>query len=49
MLGLRLGRNSRCVVTTTPRPIRIIRVLLLREGKDVAGTCGSTYENRGTT
>jgi predicted phage terminase large subunit-like protein len=44
--GLRLGKDPRCVVTTTPRPIKIIRDLLGREGDNVAVTRGSTYENR---
>jgi phage terminase large subunit-like protein len=45
--GLRLGRNPRCVVAaTTPRPAKLIRELLAREGRDVAVTRGSTYENR---
>jgi phage terminase large subunit-like protein len=46
MLGLRLGRAPRVVVATTPRPTRLIRELLSREGKDVIVTRGSTYENR---
>ena len=36
MFGLRLGKNPRCVVTTTPRPIKLLRDLLKREGQDVA-------------
>src|SRR5215831_2162872 len=44
--GLRLGRNPRCLVATTPRPTRLIRELLAREGQDVVVTRGSTYENR---
>ena len=44
--GLRLGRNPRCLVATTPRPTRLIRELLAREGRDVVVTRGSTYENR---
>jgi phage terminase large subunit-like protein len=44
--GLRLGRNPRCLVATTPRPTRLIRELLAREGRDVIVTRGSTYENR---
>src|SRR6516162_5179115 len=44
--GLRLGRNPRCLVATTPRPTKLIRDLLAREGRDVAVTRGSTYENR---
>src|SRR5690348_1211148 len=44
--GLRLGRHPRCLVATTPRPTRLIRELLAREGRDVVVTRGSTYENR---
>jgi len=44
--GLRLGHNPRCLVATTPRPIKLIRELLAREGHDVVVTRGSTYENR---
>src|SRR5690242_21737590 len=43
MLGLRLGDDPRCVVTTTPKPVPLIRRLL--EDKGVAVTRGSTYEN----
>ncbi len=44
MFGLRLGKNPQCVVTTTPKPIEILRELLARG--DVRVTRGSTYENR---
>jgi phage terminase large subunit-like protein len=44
--GLRLGRNPRCLVATTPRPTKLIHELLAREGRDVVVTRGSTYENR---
>jgi len=44
--GLRLGRNPRCLVATTPRPTKLIRQLLAREGHDIVVTRGSTYENR---
>jgi phage terminase large subunit-like protein len=44
--GLRLGRNPRCLVATTPRPTKLIRELLAREGREVVVTRGSTYENR---
>jgi phage terminase large subunit-like protein len=44
--GLRLGRNPRCLVATTPRPTKLLRELLAREGSDVVVTRGSTYENR---
>jgi predicted phage terminase large subunit-like protein len=44
MLGLRLGSDPRCVVTTTPKPIRLLRQLLGDSG--VVVTRGSTWENR---
>src|SRR5215468_9492535 len=44
--GLRLGRHPRCLVATTPRPTKLIRELLAREGRGVTVTRGSTYENR---
>jgi predicted phage terminase large subunit-like protein len=44
MLGLRIGERPRGVVTTTPKPIDIVKDLLQRS--DVAVTRGSTYENR---
>lgn len=43
MFGLRLGAHPRWLVTTTPRPIKLLRELLARE--DVVVTRGSTYEN----
>ena len=43
MLGLRLGADPRCVVTTTPKPVKLLREL--RERKNVAITSGSSYEN----
>jgi phage terminase large subunit-like protein len=42
--GLRLGR-PRWLVTTTPRPIKLIQELLAREGQDVIVTRGSTFDN----
>lgn len=42
-LGLRLGDNPQVVVTTTPRPIPIIRRLLA--DPHVVTTRGTTYEN----
>ena len=41
--ALRLGSAPRCVVTTTPRPIPLLRELKGRA--DVQVTTGSTYEN----
>jgi phage terminase large subunit-like protein len=43
--GLRLGDNPRQIVTTTPRPIPIIRDFLTREGRDVHVTRGRTQDN----
>jgi phage terminase large subunit-like protein len=45
MLGLRLGKNPRVCVTTTPKPTRLIRDLVKRAGTDVALTRGTTSEN----
>jgi phage terminase large subunit-like protein len=45
MLGLRLGRRPRAVVTTTPRPTHLIRMLLA--DPLVVVTRGRTAENRG--
>ena len=48
--GLRLGKNPRCVVTTTPKPTPLIQTLvkLARDPiNKVIITTGSTYENRG--
>ncbi len=44
MLGLRLGDDPRCVITTTPKPIQLLRELL--DDPTTAVTRGSTYENR---
>ncbi len=44
-LCLRHGDMPQAVVTTTPRPKLVLRELLKREGKDVAVTRGSTYDN----
>lgn len=44
MFGLRLGADPKVVVTTTPRPIRLIRELLADPTCVV--TRGSTYDNR---
>ncbi len=44
MFGLRLGSNPRAVVTTTPRPLPLIKTLLADTKTHV--TRGSTYDNR---
>ena len=43
-LGLRIGR-PRCVVTTTPKPVKLIRDLLARQERDVIVTRGRTLDN----
>ena len=45
MLGLRLGKRPRCIVTTTPRPVPLLRTLLARAGKDVVISRGKTRDN----
>jgi predicted phage terminase large subunit-like protein len=44
MLGLRLGRDPRAIVTTTPKPSRLIRELVKNPTTSI--TRGSTYDNR---
>ena len=44
MLGLRLGDDPRSVVTTTPKPTRLVRRLLA--DRRVTVTRGSTFDNR---
>lgn len=52
MFGFRLGKNPQGVLTTTPRPVKLVRELLAKErsAKNPSGsvvvTRGSTYENR---
>jgi phage terminase large subunit-like protein len=46
MFGLRLGRCPRWIATTTPKPLKLLKSLVAREGRDVVVTRGSTYENR---
>ncbi len=43
MFGLRLGNNPQCVITTTPKPTKLIKELVVRD--DVHVTSGSTFEN----
>lgn len=43
MFGLRLGDNPQCVITTTPKPTKLIKELVVRD--DVHVTSGSTFEN----
>jgi predicted phage terminase large subunit-like protein len=46
MFGLRLGRDPRALITTTPRPLKCFKELLARDGQDVAVTRSSSYANR---
>lgn len=43
MFGLRLGDNPRVIVTTTPRPIKLLKEIVLRS--DTAITKGTTMDN----
>jgi hypothetical protein len=45
--GVRLGAQTRTVITTTPKPKDLIVELLGREGDDVVVTRASTYANLG--
>ncbi len=42
---LRLGPHPRWLATTTPRPIKLIKDLLARQGSGIVVTRGSTFEN----
>jgi phage terminase large subunit-like protein len=43
--GLRLGEKPRVVITTTPRPVPLVRTLANRQDGSVAITRGSTFDN----
>lgn len=43
--GLRLGDNPQAVLTTTPKPTKLIKEMIADKGTRL--TVGSTYENRG--
>jgi phage terminase large subunit-like protein len=43
MLGLRLGQVPRCLVTTTPKRVKLVRQVM--ERRTTVVTNGSTYEN----
>jgi len=46
LLGLRLGKDPRIAVTTTPRAVPIVqRLMNAKEGNSVVITRGSTYDN----
>lgn len=46
MFGLRLGDKPKCVIATTPRPVKVLKDLLAREGRDVVVSRASSYDNR---
>jgi len=43
LMGLRIGENPRCVATTTPRPLSVIREIIA--DKFTVVTRGTTYDN----
>jgi phage terminase large subunit-like protein len=43
--GMRLGKRPRTMITTTPRPIRILKEFVGRAGGDVVITRGRTSDN----
>lgn len=43
--GLRLGKRPRQVITTTPKPIKLLKELVKREGADVVVSRGRTRDN----
>lgn len=43
--GLRLGKRPRVMVTTTPRPVKLLKALLKREGQDVVVSRSVTAAN----
>src|SRR5215831_10225903 len=44
--GMRLGNDPCVLVTTTPRPVKLLRELLADQGSGVVVTRGTSYENR---
>jgi phage terminase large subunit-like protein len=46
MFGLRLGNRPQCAIATTPKPTRILKALLVREGLDVIVSRATSYDNR---
>lgn len=45
MFGLRLGKRPRVMITTTPRPIKVLKDLVSRAGRDLVLTRGKTSDN----
>lgn len=46
LFGLRLGKDPRVIVTTTPRNTALMRELVARAGRDVVLTRGRTFDNK---
>jgi len=44
--GLRLGRRCLCLITTTPRPLKLIKEIVDNKHGETVITRSSTYENR---
>jgi predicted phage terminase large subunit-like protein len=44
--GLRVGKDPRCLITTTPRPLKCFKALLARDGQDVRVTRSSSFANQ---
>jgi predicted phage terminase large subunit-like protein len=44
-MGVRLGSKTKTIITTTPKPIPLLRDLIRREGNGVIVSRASTYEN----
>lgn len=44
--GLRVGKDPRVLITTTPRPLKCFKALLARDGQDVIVTRSSSFANR---
>lgn len=56
MFGFRLGRHPQCCITTTPKPVPVVKELVMKaveeqsedmEEPSVVLTKGSTYDNKG--
>jgi phage terminase large subunit-like protein len=43
--GLRLGKRPRQVITTTPKPVKLLKEIVKRDGQDVVVTRGRTSDN----
>jgi phage terminase large subunit-like protein len=46
MFGLRIGDKPRVTNATTPKPNKILKALLAREGQDVVVSRSTSYDNR---